>query len=68
MTEGKCPDCYGEGKIWVTTWPITGVTPWPMEHIKCGTCDGTGKVPDELLAQREAEYHAWLRKRKKVKA
>ncbi len=55
MSEGKCPDCYGEGIMWGTL-------------LMCPFCDGTGVVTAELLAQREAEYHAWLRKRKKVKA
>lgn len=57
MSEGKCPDCYGEG-FW--RWP-------GPDRKECPACNGSGLVSDELLAQREAEYHAWLRKRKKVK-
>ena len=59
MSEGKCPDCYGDGIRWL------GLILSPME---CPLCSGSGLVPAELLAQREAEYRAWLRKRKKVKA
>ena len=51
MSEGKCPDCYGEG---VSRYL----------HLECRTCNGTGLVPDELLAQRDAEYRAWLRQRR----
>ena len=58
MSEGKCPDCYGEG---MSRW-------FEPNSTVCPTCSGSGLVSDELLAQREAEYHAWLRKRKKVKA
>lgn len=58
MSEGKCPDCYGEGVLLYLHFGIS----------ECRTCGGTGKVPAELLAQREAEYRAWRRKRKKVKA
>lgn len=68
MSAGKCPDCYGEGKIWVTTWPITEIAHWPVERIECSLCQGAGSVSDDVLVQREAEYHAWLRKRKRAKA
>ena len=58
MSAGKCPDCYGDGVLLYLHFGIS----------ECRTCNGSGLVPDEFLAQREAEYHAWLRKRKWVKA
>ena len=58
MSEGKCPDCYGDGTLWSD----------PEGHPEeCKLCGGSGLVHEDILAQREAEYHAWLRKRKKVK-
>ena len=55
MTEGKCPDCYGDGTLWSD----------PEGHPEeCLLCHGTGKVPAELLAQREAEYRAWCQQRR----
>ena len=59
MTAGKCPDCYGEG-IFRYLVDSNG------RQLKCSTCDGTGSVAEDILAQREAEYRAWLRKQKVV--
>lgn len=53
MSEGKCPDCYGDGVRWLE----------PPE--KCALCGGSGLVEDNILAQREAEYRAWCQQRRK---
>ncbi len=51
-SKGKCPQCYGEGILRY------------MLSQPCPLCKGSGLVDNEIIARHEAEYRAWLKRRK----
>lgn len=47
----ECPDCGGEGRVWVVTRGCAPMIDPPTYEDDCSTCDGSGVVeidPDDL--------------------